>query len=107
MEDLNLNYYKLHTDTPFCGTDTTVLIVSKYEYEVDEDEVKEDLFADYGYLLDGWTEEGLPEEDYENFKSECEVTLEKITKEQFDQEYEENGWDIEVYGSILGAEMAP
>jgi len=97
MEDLNLNYYKPHTDTPFCGTNETVLIVANYDYEVDEDEVKEDLFASYGYLINGCGEEDPTEEEHEDFISEYEVTLEKITKEQFDQEVEENGWDIQLY----------
>lgn len=90
----NLNYYKLYTSSPFCGTDTTILIVANYEYEINEDEIKEDLFADYGYLINGWGSEEPTEEEYEDFIADCEVTLEKITKEQFDYEAEENGCDI-------------
>lgn len=93
----NLNYYKLYTSTSFCGTDETVLIVANYEYEVDKDEIKEDLFASYGYLINGWGEEDPTEEEYEDFIAECEVTLTKLTKEEFNQEAEENGWDIEMY----------
>lgn len=93
----NLNYYKLYTSAPFCGTDETVLIVANYEYEVNEDEIKENLFADYGYLINGWDAKDPTEEQYEDFIAECEVTLEKISKEKFDQEYEENGWEIEMY----------
>lgn len=93
----NLNYYKLYTSSPFCGTDETVLIVANYEYEIDEDEIKEELFSSYGYLINGWDEEDPTEEQYEDFIAECEVTLEKISKEQLEQEHEENGWDIEMY----------
>lgn len=93
----NLNYYKLYTSTPFGGTDEIVLIVANYDYEVDEDEIKEDLFASYGYLINGWSEEDPTEEEYEDFIAECEVTLTKLTKEEFEQEAEENGWDIEMY----------
>lgn len=93
----NLNYYKLYTSTPFCGTDETVLITANYEYEIDEDEIKEDLYNSYGYLINGWGEDDPIEEEYEDFIAECEVTLTKLTKEEFDQEYEENGWDIQMY----------
>lgn len=93
----NLNYYKLYTSTPFCGTDETVLIVANYEYEADEDETKEELYNSYGYLINGWGEEDPTEEEYEDFIADCEVTLEKLTKEEFTKEYDENGWDIQMY----------
>jgi len=93
----NLNYYKLYTSTPFCETDETVLIVANYDYEVDEDEIKEDLYNSYGYLINGWGEDEPSEEEYENFIADCEVTLEKLTKEEFTKEYDENGWDIQMY----------
>ena len=93
----NLNYYIYHTETPFCGTDETRLIVANYEFEIDEDEVRQDLFDSYGYLINGWDGDEPTEEEYENFIADCYVSLEKITKERFKQEYETNGWDIDAY----------
>ena len=89
----NLHYYKLYTSTPFCGTDTTELIVSDYEYEIDEDEIKEDLFSSYGYLIHGWFSDDPTEEEYEDFISDCEVSLTELTKEEFEEECD-NGYDI-------------
>lgn len=93
----NLNYYKLYTSAPFCGTDETVLIISDQEYAINEDEIRESLYDSYGYLIHGWDEEDPTEEEYEDFKADCEIIFEKISKEQLEQEHEENGWDIEMY----------
>ena len=76
-------YYKLYTSSPYIGTDETVLIRSKNgEYEIDEEGIKEDLLNDYGYLASGWNEE-MTEEEEEEFKNSCEVSLLAISEETF------------------------
>lgn len=77
-------YYKLYTSSPYIGTDETVLIRSKNgEYKVDEEEIKNELLNDYGYLASDWNEE-MTEEQEEEFKDSCEVSLTAISKETFD-----------------------
>lgn len=83
------HYYKLFTDTPFVGTDETTVIASNDEYEVDEDEIREDLYASYGYCIHGWGEEDPTEDEYEDFLADCTVELEEISKEEFLKEMED------------------
>ena len=76
-------YYELYKSSPYVGTDETILIRSKDgEYEVDEEGIKEDLLNDYGYLASGWNEE-MTEEEEEEFKNSCEVSLTAISEETF------------------------
>lgn len=87
-------YYKLYTSSPYIGTDETILIRSKDgEYKIDEKEIKEELLDDYGYLASDWNEE-MTEEQEEEFKDGCEVSLTAISKETFDSMVED-GYDVE------------
>lgn len=88
-----MRYYKLYTETPFCGTDETELIVSETEFEIDEDEIKQDLYASYGYLINGWGYDDPTEEEAEDFMEDCTVLLEEITEEEF-EELAEDGYCI-------------
>lgn len=88
-------YYKLYKSSPYVGTDETILIRSKNEeYEIEEESIKEELLNDYGYLASGWNKE-MTEEEEEEFKNSCEVSLTAISKETFDSMVEEDGYDVE------------
>lgn len=95
MKDYN-HYYRLFTEAPIVGTDTTMLIASNEEYEVDEDGIRDDLFESYGYCIHGWCEEDPTEEEYEDFIADCTVELTAITKEAFLQGVDE-GFSFAVY----------
>ena len=87
-------YYELYTSSPYIGTDETVLIRSKNgEYEVDEEEIKDGLLNSYCYLASDWNEE-MTEEQEEEFKDGCEVSLTAISKETFDSMVED-GYYVE------------
>lgn len=87
-------YYKLYKSSPYVGTDETILICSDDpEYEIDEEMIKEDLLGSYGYLASGWNEE-MTEEQEEEFKDCCEVSLTAITEEAFNAMVED-GYDWE------------
>ena len=77
------SYYKLYKSSPYVGTDDTTLIRSDDpEYEIDEEMIKEELLSSYGYLEFGWNEE-MTEEQEEEFKNQCEVSLTAISEETF------------------------
>lgn len=91
-------YFKLFTDTPFCGTDETELFITDgADFKVDYDEIAQELFDSYGYLIDGWGEEDPTEDEIEDsiedFIAGCFIELEEISKEEFD-ELAENGFPI-------------
>ena len=97
MENYN-HYYKLFTEAPFVGTDSTELIASNTPIELTEEEAcqyREDLFNSYGYLIHGWGEEDPTDDEYEDFIAECVVTFEEITKEEFEMAVED-GYDYRV-----------
>ena len=88
-----MRYYKLFTETPICGTDETELIASETEFEIDEDEIKQDLYDSYGYLINGWGYVDPTEEEAEDFMADCTVLLDEITEEEF-EELAEDGYCI-------------
>lgn len=90
------HYYELFTDTPFVGTDEIIFIASNGEYEIDEDVIREDLYASYGYMINGWGEDDPTDEEYENFIADCTVELTAITKEAFLEGVDE-GFSYEIY----------
>lgn len=77
------HYYKLETSTPFCGTDETEIIVSNSKFEIDENEIREDLFDSYGYLINGWGQDNPTEEEYEDFIAGCTINFEEISEEEY------------------------
>ena len=89
-------YAKLYYSAPFFCTDTIKLFVSNNPIKMTEewnDEIREDLFYEYGYLIHGWSGDDPTEEEADNFISDCEVWLEELTEEQF-AEYVEEGYNI-------------
>lgn len=76
-------YYKVYTSTPYVGTDDITLIkTNNPEYEIDVDILKEELLNNYGYLAVNWDED-MTEEQEEEFKDSCEVSLTAISEETF------------------------
>ena len=86
-------YYYVETSSPYCGTDTRDICVSSKEIEFDEDEMRQDIFDSYGYLINGWHEEDPTEEEEEEFKADCTVIIKSLTEEEFLQ-YIDEGYDI-------------
>lgn len=87
-------YFKLFTDTPIIGTDETELFITDgADFEVDHDEIAQQLFDDYGYLIHGWGEEDPTEDEEEDFISDCIVDLEEISFEEF-YELTEEGYSF-------------
>ena len=89
-----MKYYKLETSTPYVGTDETILIYSRNEIEIDEEEEKNNLFESYGYLINGWIGDDPTEEEEEEFKDSCTVEFTELTEEEYLQ-YAEDGYSIE------------
>lgn len=90
------HYYKLFTEAPIVGTDTTEVIASDDEYEINEGEIREDLYASYGYCIHGWCGDDPTEEEYEDFIAECTVELTEISKEEFEMAVED-GFPYNLY----------
>lgn len=91
-------YYYFKKGTPYCGTEEEVVIVSDSECEIDEEEIIQDLYDSYGYLINGWDEEVSEEEEEEqeyDFKSGCYVEFKEITKEQFEDYRDNQGLYVE------------
>lgn len=89
-------YAMLYYSAPFCGTDTTELLVSKNPIVMTDtwaDEIREDLFYEYGYLIHGWLEADPTEEEEDEFMSDCELWLDTLTEEQFTK-YVAEGYNI-------------
>ena len=84
-------YYKIESSGPYYGTEQVDYIESESELtpidenEYDED-IREQLFNDFSYLINGWNEEDPTIEQYEDFKDNCEVYFSEITKEQYEEE---------------------
>lgn len=77
-------YFKLYTESPFCGTDNTELFITDgADFDVDYDEIAQDLFDSYGYLIHGWGEEDPTEEEIDDFILNCTVDLKEISEKEF------------------------
>lgn len=83
------HYYELYYSSPYCGTDTTEIIASNSKYHIDEDEIREDLYASYGYLINGFYGDDPTEEEYEEFIAECTVCFKEISQEEFLRLYDD------------------
>ena len=82
-----MKYYHLHGETSYCGTDLDEYFAE--ECDIDEGDYQEgmlqQLFDSYSYLATGWDEESDDPDFEEDFKADCYVYLEEITKEKYDE----------------------
>lgn len=97
MSNKKVYYYYFFTDTPFCGTDETTLVTANTPQEIDEDEIRQDLFNSYGYLINGWGEDEPTDEEQDDFIAECTVEFREITKDEFEK-YLDEGYSAENWG---------
>jgi len=97
MSEKKVYYYRLFTDTTFCGTDETILVTANSPQSIDEEEIRQGLFESYGYLINGWGEEEPTEEECDDFIAECTVEFEEITKEEYEKLLDE-GYCVENWG---------
>lgn len=93
-----MNYYKITTTTPYCGTDNEHYIASqepigKEELQETAEELTRENAENFEYLLTGWNDENIEDmsedevqELLDNYYADCSYECEEISKE----DYEEN-----------------
>lgn len=73
-------YYHLHSESPYVGTDKDeVIVTNDPELQIDIEDIKQEIFDDYGYLINGWNEEEPNEEQIEEFFDNCDVYINRIS----------------------------
>lgn len=90
-------YYHLHAESPYAGTDRDkVLLTNDPELQIDIENIKQRLFDDYGYLINGGKEKPN-EEQIKEFFNNCDVYINRVSNEAAismieDDNYEP--WDL-------------
>lgn len=84
-------YYRVDYSSPYAGTYEVDFLALEEPLTFKDgrkiyDQCVETLLDSYGYLINGWCGEDPTEEQLDAFIESCDVSIDEITKEEYEEE---------------------